>query len=174
MVFPRLRCFDSARLTTALRPSGPIPFSLYMLPACAPLGRPRPRPRPQALGSASLWEGAGLLLMPVSPALWALVRVRPQWAHQAALVSGEIRSRTLTAPHPQPASAAAWLNNSSGLVYASLPGGEWLSRPPHRPLRGPAALASVPSPTWPPESCSKTGPCALAMHYSGLVWLESG
>lgn len=118
-------------------------------------------------GPATLLGGAGLYLMPV-PLL--LGRAWPPWAHQAALVSGDIRFSTLSCHgHPQAASAAAWLNNSSSLLYSSLPGCEWLSKPHHSPP-GPAALAFTPSPAWPPESCPRTGPCARAMNQSGLLW----
>lgn len=126
----------------------------------------------QASGSVSPWPshppGRGCAV-PYARFPCSLGRAWPPWAHQAALVSGNIRFSTLSCHgHPQAASAAAWLNNSSSLLYSSLPGCEWLSKP-HHSLPGPAALAFTPSLTGPPESCPRTGPRAWAMNYSGLL-----
>lgn len=53
-------------------------------------------------------------------ALWALVRAWPHQAPGLPLVSGDVRLSTLSCHCcPRAASAAAWLNNSSNLVYSS-------------------------------------------------------
>lgn len=135
MVFPRPHCFDSAS-------SEPSPTSLQSLhaspctmpPSWAPLRRLRLRLRTRVLPCSGPCfppgRGLGCALCLCPLALWALVRACPQWAHQAALVSGDIKFSTLSCHcHPQAASAAAWLNYSSGFVYPSLLGCEWLSKP---------------------------------------------
>lgn len=137
-----------ANLTLKLhQPSELTPFSRYHVTFMLYLwAGPGPGLRFHlALALATLLETRCVCFILFPLALRPLLRAWPQWAHQAALVNADVRVSILSCHgHPQAASAAAWLNNSSSLVYSSLPGCEWLSEPQHRPLPGPAALASNP------------------------------
>ena len=172
MVSPRPPCFDSA-WKPAL-PASTVPPPLLLGPHYLPralLGRPRPGTQ----APATLLGGAVLSLFSVTPCPLGSGQSPATLAPpRLPLVSGDVRLLTLSCHgHPWAASAAAWLNNSSNLVYSS-----WLlvtlKTPPQPPPRSSCPGLHLPLPIWPPESCSRPGLCALAMNYSGLIWLELG
>lgn len=88
------------------------------------------------LAPAPLLGGAGpYLSLSLTPCPLALVRAPCTCPWGCPLVSDDVRLSTLSCHgHPQAASAAAWLNNSSNLVYSS-----WLlvalKTPPRPPPR---------------------------------------
>lgn len=126
-----------------------------------------------ALAPATLLETRRVCLILFLLALRPLLRAWPQWAHQAALVNADVRVSILSCHgHPQAASAAAWLNNSSSLVYSpflAVSGSQNLNTAPSQVQ---LPWLPTPSPIRPPEICSRTGPCILTMNYSGLIWLQ--